>query len=218
MRPMLILVLGLAACSFSPPQGQPADLDDGPPPIDVSDVIIDAPPALIDAKVFLDAPIDAPFDPAAQCPGTYDIALVDATSSSRYRVILTTASWPTQAADCANDLAGATHLVVFETVTEAQMLGAATGTPSTYHVGYLQEPNQPTVGAGWHTVIGDDVAGDSAIWATGQPNDNAGVENNQQNFSFVGEDSLLVQDGPANFPAAAICECDGKPIVPLPGA
>jgi hypothetical protein len=210
MRPLLFM-LGFAACSFSPGQQQ-SNPGDGPLPIDTRDDILIDTPLAIDAKVFLDAPPDAPFDPEAQCPAEYAIALNDVVSTSRYRLIAASLDWPLHQTDCADDLVGATHLVVFEEVLEAQQLGALVAVPGTFLVGYFQELNQATVGAGWHTLTGDDVAGNSTIWAVGQPNDDGGGENNAQNRGFVGGGSPLIQDGPASFDAPAVCECDGKPI------
>lgn len=167
--------------------------------------LADAPP---------DAPADAPSFPAA-CPAAYDITIA-AAPSSRYRYITAGHAWLTQHQDCANDLPGATHLVVFDTLAEAQQIAAA-ATGSSYHAGAAQLPNQAATDAGWFWLTGEPV--DAGIWHPGQPNDNAGVENDEQNRGFVNKpDGFGLQDGDNAFQTDAMCECDGKPIDPAVAA
>src|SRR5262245_14664251 len=64
--------------------------------------------AAIDAR-----PPDSSFD-LATCPADYTTTI--STSTSKYRLIMTTGTVRTVHADCKDDLPGATHLVAFQTV------------------------------------------------------------------------------------------------------
>jgi hypothetical protein len=197
-----LLFAGLAACSYSPPQtNNPAD----DAPRGGSEMSIDA---VGDAAV-ADVAIDAPFDPATDCPAGYNLVIGDL--PSRYRVIPFNADWPTHHADCADDLIGKTHLIVFDTAKEIQLLG--TQPTSRFLVGHFQIANQPAVGDNWLTVTGEPI--DQTLWLGGQPNDNDFSEDGEQDRAFVNyPNGAGVQDGPASFATNGMCECDGKPIPP----
>jgi hypothetical protein len=68
----------------------------------------------------LDAPLDAP--PMFTCPGNY---LAIAGSTTRYRQVIMAQTWEAAAADCANDLAGHTHLAVLSSDNERLSINAS---------------------------------------------------------------------------------------------
>lgn len=170
--------------------------------------------AAIDAAPIPDAFVPPAFDPAT-CPAGYTATIV-ASPLSRYRFIMSNQSWVTQHQDCANDLVGATHLVVLDTVAEAQQVNAATSSTS-YHVGAAQPPGQANPLAGWLALTGEPVS--ATVWYPGQPNDNDYAENSQQDRGAVNTGvSSLLQDVEATFSTHAVCECDGKGVAPAVSA
>jgi hypothetical protein len=222
-----LIAIALGGCSFSVGASPGGDAvaghdalgtGDGPtegPMIDAA--MIDA--AMIDAAMIdaaIDAPpIDAAFDPAT-CPAGYTTTIA-AAPQSRYRWITVDRAWLAQHQDCADDLPGATHLAVLDTVAEAQQIAAAAGGATSYQVGAAQAPAQATVLAGWYELTGEPVP--AATWQSGQPNDNNGTENGEQNRGSVNASAgPLLQDIDSVFATRAVCECDGKPIAPAVAA
>jgi len=163
-----------------------------------------------DARIDADAAPDAGFDPAT-CPASYTTT-VTATPGSRYRVIATAQDWGSQRADCEDDLAGATHLVVFDSDAEAQQIAAAVGAIN-YHVGAVQPAGESGVAVGWVWLTGAPVP--SGLWQAGQPNDNDGIEDDEQDRTSVyASVGYALQDVDAPFSTQAVCECDGHPVAP----
>ncbi len=196
----------VAACSFS--SGVPATGGQGSGSADGG---VDASPAdgsLVDA-VTVDASPDGPppWDPT-MCPAEYTLTLTG-TPQSRYRLIDTSANVNTQHVDCNDDHAGWTHLVSLDDATEATQIRASI-TSNTFYVGAVQPRDQADTGVGWLTFAG--TALPSAAWQTGQPNDNAGVENNDQNFAAADDSTGLLNDVSGSGTYRAVCECDGQAI------
>lgn len=200
---MLATVAVLVGCSYDP---LPASNGDDAP-IDTSS---DAPQDSVVADATVDTPPDVrSFDPATDCPIEYTISFPAV--KSRYRAIGIDRTWPSHFTDCADDLAGATHLIVFDDATELTALGGQ-ALPR-FLVGHFQMPNQAAVETGWLGVTGG--AADAALWLSGQPNDNDDAEDGEQDRSFINYNTGTgVQDGPVSFAAEAMCECDGMPIPP----
>ena len=156
-----LIAIALEGCSFSvgaSSSGDAAAGHDGPGNGDgpTDGVAIDA--ALIDAP-----PVDAAFDPAT-CPAGYTMTIA-ASPQSRYRWITVDRAWLAQHQDCADDLPGATHLAVLDTVAEAQQIAAAAAGATSYQVGAAQAPAQATVLAGWYELTGEVVP--AATWQSG---------------------------------------------------
>jgi hypothetical protein len=197
----------VAGCGFSP-LDKPVVEDDQQPLDDASThdgtTVMDA---MVDAKVFLDAPLVA-FDPA-MCPAGYAVNNITVEPNSRYRLIANGATLKTHDADCNDDHPGWTHLVTLETNTEGQQIRDNL-TNNIFYVGAVQLRNQAASNAGWFLVTG---AAMPATWQTGQPNDNGGGENNEQNFAAAdsGQDGRL-NDVSGGFNYSAVCECDGLPV------
>jgi hypothetical protein len=159
-----------------------------------------------------DAQADSMIDAAPLvCPTSYSITI--ASTKSVYRVIATTAPFATQHQACNTDQSGDTHLASIETATEASELQVALGaTASTnYYIGVVQKPSQNTVTEGWFAFTGADLPDD--LWASGQPNDDAPGESNEENLAALNPTDLL-HDATGDVAYPAICECDGLPIDP----
>jgi Lectin C-type domain len=204
---VLVLVWG---CGFSPLATMGAEDDQQPPPLDDASsqhdgsIVMDA---RADAQVFLDAPV-AEFDPAL-CPAGYAVNNVTVEPSSRYRLIAAGRTLKVHDADCDDDHPGWTHLVTLESNTEGQQIRDHM-TNKTFYVGAVQLRNQAQTNASWFLVTGDPMP---ATWQTGQPNDNGGSENNEQNFAAAdsANDGRL-NDVSGSYSYYAVCECDGKPV------
>jgi len=183
-----------AGCSFTLPAEK--SIDDGKP----ADGPTDGP---------ADAPIDAAFDPA-QCPSGYANNGITAAPNSRYRLIDTDAPFSTHHVDCNDDAVGLTHLVVLDTVQEAQQIRAII-TTRTYYAGVVQPMSSGQPGAGWLLFNGVGIS--TGLWQSGQPNDNnSGSENNEQNFAAADDGSGLLNDVSGTTSYRGVCECDGHPI------
>jgi hypothetical protein len=136
---------------------------------------------------------------------------------SRYRVISSTDNVSVQSADCNDDHAGWTHLVVLDNTTEAAQVRTTLVTSSTYYVGAVQTRDSNAEGAGWLAFTGGALA--TGVWQSNQPNDNSdGVEDNEQNFAAADDSaSGLLNDVSGSNSYRAVCECDGQAI-PAPVA
>jgi hypothetical protein len=152
-----------------------------------------------------------------QCPSTYDVTV--AASTTHYRVIVAGGDFPTQHADCNDDLPGATHLASPETSDEVfalQAYVAALSVPapsSQYYVGVVQQPNSPTADANWFVFTGAAMPTATNLWGPGQPGDDVAGENNEENLGAINSADAM-HDVTGNFVYGAICECDGLPIDP----
>jgi len=183
-----------AGCSFTLPAEQP--IGDGKP----ADGSADGP---------ADAGIDAAvFDPA-QCPAGYANTGITSSPDSRYRLIDSDAAFAIHHVDCNDDKIGWTHLVVLDTVQEAQQI-RATITTRTYYAGVVQPKSSGQPGNAWLRF--DGVAMSPGLWQSGQPNDNNDSENNEQNFAAADDNSGLLNDVSGTTSYRGVCECDGKPI------
>lgn len=212
MQRTVVLVF-VASCGFS---GKSAGTSDA------TDTIIDASrdggvdaaiDAMIDAPV--DAAIDAPLPPdafvftPALCPVTYNLTTA-AAPDSRYRVIGTAQPFATQHADCNDDTLGWTHLVVFDSQTEATAVGGMAN--GFRYVGLVQAPNQATVGAAWYRLTGGVLV---TAWSNNspqQPEDGEDyAEGNEENLAVAsGSGALYDVRGLSSY--IAVCECDGAAI------
>ncbi|HEY6036798.1 MAG TPA: hypothetical protein VIV58_21115, partial [Kofleriaceae bacterium] len=164
--------------------------------------------AFLDAHEFLDAPVTT-FDPA-MCPTGYSNNTITASPNSRYKILTGMATLKMQSDACNADHAGWTHLIVLDTVQEAQQINSHMG-GNFYYVGAVQPANQASPSAGWLQLTGAAVP--NALWQAGQPNDNGGgAETNAQNFAAVDDSSGLMNDVNGAFQYQAVCECDGLPI------
>lgn len=121
-----------------------------------------------------------------------------ASNGGYYRLPPNQASWPNAELDCANDVPGATHLVVLSNVTEVQI--AAT------EPGWIGLSDRTTEGT-FVTVTGE--TGDQRPWASGQPDNGSGSEDCARILS-----SGQLDDDQCNANRFYACECDGK--APLP--
>jgi hypothetical protein len=183
-----------AGCSFTLPAEHA--IDDGKPADGPTNGAADA---SIDAAVF---------DPA-QCPAGYANNGITASPDSRYRLIDSDAAFATHHVDCNDDKTGWTHLVVLDTVQEAQQIRAII-TTRTYYAGVVQPRSSGQPGAGWLLFNGAGMA--TGLWQSGQPNDNSGSENNEQNFAAADDGTGLLNDVSGTTSYRGVCECDGKPI------
>ena len=207
----LIAVIMLAGCGFTPSQGTsdaPASGSDGHGGGSDAGVIRDA-HEFLDAHVFMDAPAVTPFDPA-MCPADYTNNTITASPNTRYKILSDMATVKAQSDECNADHPGWTHLAVLDTVQEAQQIHSHMG-GNFYYVGAVQPVSQATPNSGWLQLTGAAVP--SAMWQTGQPNDNGGgIETNAQNFAAVDDSSGLMNDVNGAFQYQAVCECDGLAI------
>lgn len=179
-----------------------------------------SPTGSIDAQATIDAASDArAFDPAADCPASYILALPG--QASRYRLILAGDDFGDQSTACAAHKPGATHLAALDTIGEIAAVQAVVDVApglaqSCAWIGGVQLRGQTGVTTGWLKITGGPL---TPIWDTGEPNDGGDYfENNSENFAFLGRGRRSQIDVPA-FPSfGAMCECDGKPIDPAASA
>jgi hypothetical protein len=146
------------------------------------------------------------------CPVSYNVTTANTTS--RYRVITSTAAFATQHQDCNNDQAGDTHLASIESVSEATALQVVLGggAATNYYIGAAQKPSQPLVTDGWFVFSGASLP--EGLWASGQPNDDAAGESNEENLLALHPTDLF-HDSTGDVAYPAVCECDGLPIDPV---
>ncbi len=134
---------------------------------------------------------------APTCPAGYT-ASGSASVPSSYRFVDSTETFATAVSDCANDLAGKTHLAIIDDATERGVVDARAGNRTVW-IGITDAADEGT----WLTVRG--AAATYFNWATGEPNNAFGVED-------CGE----MQDGGAFNDASCggatqrryVCECD----------
>lgn len=127
-----LAMLLCSACTFSPNSAAiDADGDDD----------IDAPPGAVDAAdrdatiidaTIIDAATDVAIDARPPCPTDYNLTV----AGSRYARRTMTADYPAALADCADDLAGQTHLATFENGDlETVIVMSGAGNSDDYFVG-----------------------------------------------------------------------------------
>jgi hypothetical protein len=153
---------------------------------------------------------DAGVDAAPPCPPTYAQVGV-ASPGSRYRVLSVTASFRAQHDACLADRPGSTHLVVLETDAEAAEVGGLVGGGEEFYVGAVQRSSGGGVGDGWVWLTGAAVA---VAWSAGQPNDEAGVENGDQDVASAYPVDGSLNDVSGDWSYRAACECDGLALDP----
>ncbi len=146
---------------------------------------------------------------ALQCPANY---ITLGSLPSRY-FLNTLARTMVQHHDlCAQD---GTHLAVVDSADEAQPLKKivddALNLPSTgygpqVYIGSLQARGRSSPATGWISATGPF---DGSYWHVGEPNDGAGLENDEEQAAFIWRGHDLLSDYPHTVNQAAICECDG---------
>jgi hypothetical protein len=157
-----------------------------------------------------DAKPDAAFDPAT-CPSGYGVTLPS--STSKYRLIATTATISVHHADCKDDLAGATHLIALQTAAEATELGnAVAGSSVRVWVGLIQKPTATTPSTDWFVLTGEMLPAN--LWDVAEPEDAGGGENGAEQIAFVEPATRKLKDDNSGKTYHAMCECDGRPIDP----
>lgn len=203
-----VLAVFLAGCGF---QVRAEVIDAAPSDADRDSALIDAAPdAMIDAMV--DAPADAP---NLVCPVEYTVTVTG--SMSKYRISSTNGTFAQHHASCNDDLAGATHLAVFDSVGELdQITSLLTQVPQPsggrFYVGAVQMMNQTTTGAGWLHFTGGAVP--AMLWQGGQPDDNGDSETDHDQQLAALDSGERMNDVSGGFSYGAVCECDGKMIDP----
>ncbi|MBA3464811.1 MAG: C-type lectin domain-containing protein [Deltaproteobacteria bacterium] len=203
-----VLVVLLAGCGFQ----VRAEVIDAAP----SDGERDA--ASLDAQI--DGPLDAPIDatpdaPLLACPIEYVVTVTG--SMSRYRISSTNGTFAQHHASCNDDLVGATHLAVFDTLAELDQITAllvAVPQPSSgrFYIGAVQMMNQTTTGGGWLHFTGGAVP--TTMWQSGQPDDNSDSEADHDQQLAALESGQRLNDVSGELSYGAVCECDGKTIDP----
>jgi hypothetical protein len=167
----------------------------------------------------VDAAVDIAdaFDPAAQCPASYGVTLPG--SSSRYRIIATTATYWAHHATCVADLPGATHPLTLDNMQEATDLAAhlADVAVDRVYIGGVQDPAATAVSEGFIALDGTPLIG--GVWHLGEtppePNDNDAIENQQSQLVLFDRLQMYVHDAAGPTVLGAACECDGKPIATM---
>ena len=211
---LALLVIAMAGCGFRSPGSSKPGVDAAVDDLDAA-VDADANPD-VDAAVKIDAP--AGFDPAT-CPPSYDVTL-PGFPQARYRIITGNAVFQSQHTACT--VAGLSHLVALETALELTELGTVllplTGPPTNgwYYVGAVQRPGQTAPDAEWFWLVGGTVS--SAAWGlfttVVQPNDADDSEDNSENLAVIDRAQGKLLDVTGTNGYGAVCECDGKSIIP----
>lgn len=152
----------------------------------------------IDAAPSIDAPaIDAdPFSTVApMCMATGYTST--AGLSSLYRSVGTGKSWLDAQADCSDDVAGATHLIVLSSTAEVSFMAS--------QLGWVGLSDRATEGT-FVTVTGE--TGDQRPFASGQPDNGGGSEDCVQLKS-----GGRLDDDQCGNSHRYVCECDGRPSI-----
>jgi hypothetical protein len=150
---------------------------------------IDAPP---------DVPPDAdPFEAQKTMCITAGYTAVPAANNRLYRRVVTGLPWLNAEADCADDVPGATHLVVISDTVENDLIKT--------ELGWVGLSDRVTEGT-FVTVNGE--LNDFRVWAPGRPDGG----NNENCVSMKTTAGLDDNDCPTA--QAYTCECDGRAAVP----
>lgn len=204
----VLMVVSIAACTFSPPGASPDAVsgdDDARNDGDAATIdgsVIDAAPIDAPTDAAIDAaPTDAAIDAAIPCPVGYTTTV----GTARYARRVTPSTHATAITDCDDDLPGRTHLATFEGADlDAVISATAAGNSDSYYVG--AECN--TTGeacddrAPWFWQVSATAVA-PALWATNEPSQGL-------NHSFTRRDMsqwrLLSSGG--TVLRGYICECD----------
>lgn len=206
-RFLLLGVALVAACGFPHPSDaytckDDGDCDGGRTCSDQGFCVFDdvATDAAVDAAP--DAPtIDAdPFAATrAQCLAAGYV--MEATTGGLYRSVNGNLSWSNAEADCANDVTGATHLIVPAGPAEVAYMKTQLG-----WVGYNDRAAEDM----WRDVLGNALVKNTLPWASGRPDNGGGGSD---------EDCVEMKTGGLDDDQCGnnnryVCECDG--IMPMP--
>ena len=123
---------------------------------------------------------------------------VAAAGGGYYRVPNGTTSWVNAETDCANDVVGATHLIVLSSQAEVSYMGMQTG--------WIGLTDRATEGVFLNVT---NEAGDLRPWASGQPDNGGGNENCAQMKS-----GGQIDDDQCGNSHRYVCECDGHAPTP----
>ncbi len=121
-----------------------------------------------------------------------------ASNGGYYRLPPNPASWVNAEADCANDVVGATHLIVLSNTAEVQIASTEPG-----WVGLSDRITEGTF------VNVTNEANDQRPWASGQPDNGSGAEDCARILS-----SGQLDDDQCGNNRYYACECDGKAPTP----
>ena len=145
-----------------------------------------------------DAPPDAdPFEAIKQMCIAAGYA-VDAGSGGVYRAVATGTSWTNAQADCKDDVANATHLIVLSTPAEVTFMATK--------LGWIGLSDRAAEGV-FVTVTGE--TGDQRPFGNGQPDNGGGDENCVEMIS-----GGKLNDDQCGNNKRYVCECDGKTSAP----
>ena len=198
MAPRVAVVLIVCAgCSFRLP-------GTGAAPVDAT-----APADTVDAQ---DREASA-FDPAADCPATYTVALPSTMATSRYRVIDTAAlAWDGFAA-CDADGATIVHAMSIGSMTELTELvtAVATAVQTRFYIGGVQDPTATTPGALWINFDGTALLDTAWYTPEAEPNDldDGDETDHEQQLLIIDKTLQYLHDAVGNTVYGTICECDG---------
>lgn len=199
-RAAVVLVV-CAACSFRLPGTGNGTTVDGAPADSV-----DAPPQ--------DG--DRAFDPAADCPPGYTLALPSTMATSRYRVIDTAVLAWDGFAMCEAEDAAIAHAMSIGSMTELTELTAAVGTAVQirFYIGGVQDPTATTPGALWVNFDGTTLLDGAWYTPEAEPNDldDGDETDHEQQLLIIDKTLLYLHDAVGNTPYGAICECDGAAV------
>jgi hypothetical protein len=155
---------------------------------------------------------DAAFD-VATCPASYNVSLP---GPSRYRLITAGGVAAAQSDLCNADQPGATHLVVFDSLTELNAVGALVDSTNlagnAIWIGAVQQRAATRPGDLW---LGFDDVPLVDQWYDTEPNDGHGNEDHGEQFAVIFRNRHYFTDAANNFAAGALCECDGRPVGPM---
>ena len=189
-----------AGCSFRLPGGGGVPVD-GPPPADVADAPRD------DARAF---------DPAAECPATYTVALPSTMAGSRYRIIDTAVlAWDGFAA-CEADGATIAHAMSIGSMTELTevVTAVATAVQTRFYVGGVQDPTATAPGALWFNFDGTTLLDGAWYTPENEPNDldDNDETDHEQQLLIIDKTLLYLHDAVGITAYGTICECDGAAV------
>lgn len=193
-----IVIVGLAGCGFeSPAAPRDASMDD-------------ADPSIFDAST--DDADPSIFDPTT-CPNSYTIPGL----TSRYRIIIDGHEAWEQAADCADDIAGTTHLAVLDSTAELVAIQSAVDLSSAgiagnqLWIGAVQLRDQLSPGAGWLGFDGNPLIS-NVFRNPPEPNDGNNSEDNDEQFARITKTQTQLTDDAGGGSFGAVCECDGRAV------
>jgi hypothetical protein len=139
-----------------------------------------------------------PFEAIAAMCTTAGYTPVNGITGSLFKVVATNRNWGAAQAECKDDVAGATHLIVMSNQAEATFMATKQG-----WVGLSDNGTNVFV-----TVTGE--TGDVRNFDSGQPDNGGGDENCIQ----MRNDSHKLDDDQCNNGHAYVCECDGRASTP----